>query len=364
MKILQIANHCRRSGNGIVNVAVDLSCFQASRNHEVTFASAKGEYVQLLADFGVHHFDVDQRSRYPAQLIKAIFQLSRILTTFKPDIVHAHMITGAVIAKMLKPFYGYRLVTTVHNEFEPIALIMGVGDRVIAVSDAVFHSLVSRGIPEHKIAVARNGAVGSPRRNGNIPSVQLCHPAIVCLAGMNHIKGIADLIDAFEIVSHRHAEAQLYLVGDGPQRAEFQALASSLSSAKRVHFVGFVEDPRGYLREADIFVLASRSESFGLAITEAREAGCAVVATNAGGIPEALDGGQAGVLVPPRDPDILASALGDLLNDPDQRAKLASRAREGLDKFSIARMGAEVENIYEAALRNIDVPNPRGDQRI
>jgi glycosyltransferase involved in cell wall biosynthesis len=355
MKILQIANHCRRSGNGIVNVAVDLSCFQASKNHEVAFASAKGEYIQLLADFGVHHFDVDQRSRSPAQLTKTIFQLSRIFAQFSPDIVHAHMITGAVIAKMLKPFHRYRLVTTVHNEFELTAPIMRVGDRVIAVSGAVLHSLVARGIPKHKIVVVRNGAIGSPRLNGNIPSVQLSHPAIVCLAGMNYRKGIADLIEAFEIVSHCHAEAQLYLVGDGPQRFDFQALAGSLSSAKRIHFVGFVEDPRGYLREADIFVLASRSEPFGLVITEAREAGCAVVATNVGGIPEALDGGQAGVLVPPGNSDILASALGDLLDDPDQRAKLACRARDGLDKFSVARMGAEVENIYHAALGNFDV---------
>jgi glycosyltransferase involved in cell wall biosynthesis len=355
MKILQLANHCRRSGNGIVNVAVDLSCFQASKNHEVAFASGKGEYTRLLSDFGVHHFEVDQRSRYPAQLIKIIIQLSRLLSQFRPDIVHAHMITGAVIANMLKPFYGFRLVTTVHNEFQRTAPIMGVGDRVIAVSDAVMHSLVARGIPKYKIMVVRNGPIGSPRRNATIPSMILSHPAIVCLAGMNHIKGIADLIDAFEILSHRHAEAHLYLVGDGPQRAQFQSLASSLSSANRIHFVGFIEDPRGYLREADVFVLASHNESFGLAITEAREVGCAVVATNVGGIPEALDGGRAGVLVPPRHPDILASTIGDLLDDPDQRAKLARRAREGIDNFSVARMGAEVENIYESALGNIEM---------
>jgi glycosyltransferase involved in cell wall biosynthesis len=97
---------------------------------------------------------------------------------------------------------------------------------------------------------------------------------------------------------------------------------------------------------SDIFVLASRRDSIGLVLMEARQAGCAIVATAVDGIPEALDKGAAGVLVPAQDPAAMAAAFRKLLRDDGLRHKLQQRAREGCDYFSCSRMNDDVEEVY------------------
>jgi glycosyltransferase involved in cell wall biosynthesis len=352
MKILQLTNHCRRSGNGIVNVAVDLACAQAADGHQVAFASAGGDYASLLASRGIRHFEVDQRSRAPQKLAIAAFRLYRVLREFRPDVVHAHMMTGAVLAKTFAPLFGYAMVTTVHNEFQKSASVMRLGDRVIAVSDAVAAALAKRRFPRGKIKVVYNGTVGTlrlPAMDG-VAVERLNRPAIVTVAGLYHRKGIADLIDAFGPIASRHATAHLYIVGDGPQRGVFEAMARASPAQDRIVFAGFCTDPRSYMRAADIFVLASHEEPFGLVLTEAREAGCAIIATDVGGVSEALDGGAAGILVPARRSDLLANALIGLLDRPEDREKLRARAVRNLDVFSVTRVSRETLAVYNDAL--------------
>jgi glycosyltransferase involved in cell wall biosynthesis len=117
-----------------------------------------------------------------------------------------------------------------------------------------------------------------------------------------------------------------------------------------VHFLGFQRDPTPLLRAADIFVLASRRESLPIVIGEARAAGCAIVATSVDGVPESLDDGRAGVLVPARDPAALAVALDRLLSDPAARARQAAAAGEGLARFKVERMVDETLALYRSSL--------------
>jgi glycosyltransferase involved in cell wall biosynthesis len=348
MKILHLANHCHRVGNGIVNVAVDLACSQSARGHQTAFASAPGEYVELLARHGVRYFEVDQRSRVPWRLTAASAALSAVLRQFQPDIVHAHMMTGAVLGKMFRPWFKYRMVTTAHNEFPRSVILMRVGDRVIATSAASASALVRRGIPKDKIRVVHNGVLDTPRLDqlSSESALSLQQPAIVTVAGLYWRKGIADLIEAFDAVSRRNLNAHMYIVGDGPQRHEFQAQARQCFGHSRIHFAGFVPDPRPYYQQADIFVLASHQETFGLVITEARQAGCAVVATNVGGIPEALDGGEAGILVPPYRSDLLGSALIRLIQAPAELERLRRKARQNLEVFTVKRASAQTMDVY------------------
>jgi len=107
-----------------------------------------------------------------------------------------------------------------------------------------------------------------------------------------------------------------------------------------------VPDPRPYYQQADIFVLASHQEPFGLVLTEARQAGCAVVATDVGGIPEALDGGEAGILVPPHRADFLGSVLIRLLEAPGELDRLRRRARHDLERFTVSRASAQTLDVY------------------
>jgi glycosyltransferase involved in cell wall biosynthesis len=232
---------------------------------------------------------------------------------------------------------------------------MGLADRVIAVSNAVAQSMARRGIAQKKLQVISNGTLGSPRTRqiGEYVPVLLQHPAIATVAGMYRRKGIAELIDAFAQIAWDFPEAHLYIVGNGPDRSLFEAKAQSTSVADRIHFEGFQPEPQRYLLSTDIFVLASHREPFGLVLSEAREAGCAIIATDVDGIPEALDGGQAGLLVPPADSQALAAALVQLLSDPNVLHTWKKQAQHNLDWLTAGRVNEETLAVYEELTKSL-----------
>ncbi len=351
MRILHILNHIQKIGNGIVNVTIDLACLQAQAGHEVAVASSGGEFEELLADYGVRHFKIDQRRR-PVTLIKATRRFRAIVKAFKPDILHAHMMTGVVLAKLLKRNAKYAIVSTVHNEFQRSATLMGLADRVIAISQAVAVSMQQRGISASKLRVVANGTLGSPRCRPLFETepLPLHRAAITTVAGMFHRKGIKTLIDAFTEVS-MHFSAHLYLVGDGEDRAEFERHARKSLAVDRIHFEGFQPEPQRYLLATDIFVLASDREPFGLVLSEAREAGCAIVATHVDGIPEVLENGKAGLLVPPRDVSALVKALTQLLSNSKQLELWKQRASQNLGWLSVKRVHQETLKVYEDVIQ-------------
>ncbi|MBK1986709.1 glycosyltransferase family 4 protein [Sphaerospermopsis aphanizomenoides BCCUSP55] len=363
MRILHITNHVQKIGNGIVNVAVDLACLQTKKGFDVAVASAGGEYETLLANHGICHFQLDQ-SRKPVNMIKAAWRYREIIKEFQPDIVHAHMMTGVVLAGILRNSSEYSLVSTVHNEFQRSAVLMGLADRVIAVSHAVADSMIRRGIPAKKLRVVANGTLNSPRHRKiqDYQPIPLHHPAITTVAGMYTRKGIGELIEAFSLISKDFPQAHLYLVGDGPDRAMFETIINSKQFRdkglhQRIHFEGFQPEPQRYMLSTDIFVLASHCESFGLVLTEAREAGCAIVASDVDGIPETLDHRQAGILVPPKDSQKLAHALAQLLSDAKLLQRWKFRAKQNLERFSAARVNEETLTVYRELMREYDVIN-------
>jgi len=348
MKILHIVNHVKKAGNGIVNVAVDLACLQAQEGHQVAIASAGGEYQSLLQEYSVEHFTLIQ-DRKPQIIVKAIAQTNKILTTFQPDIIHVHMITGVILAWMFKFKHQYTLIATVHNEFQKTAILMGLADQVIAVSEAVANALVKRGIPQAKISVVFNGTLDSPRTlcvNKYTPA-SLQHPAIVSVAGMYKRKGIDTLIAAFAQIAPEFLDIHLYLVGDGPDRSLFEEQAFNTNCSQRIHFEGFCSSPQTYLLATDIFVLASVHDPCPLALIEAREAGCAIIATAVDGIPEILEQGKAGILVPPQNPHLLAEALTRLLSDRQLKLEYARLAKENLPRYSAIRVNQETLSVYQ-----------------
>lgn len=354
LRILHLLNTVRETGNGIINTAMDLAWGQAALGHEVHVASAGGEFESRLRTWNVQHHRLDQRRR-PLTLWRATYQLRALLDEHRIDVVHAHMMTGVVLARAARRARapgGPLLVGHVHNVYQRSAKLMALADITLCCGTMVRTVLERAGVPSTKLRVVLNGTVGSPRLPDpvSVRPASLSHPAIVTVAGMNERKGIADLIAAFGLLASAHPTARLHLVGDGPQREEFERLAERSPAAARIHFEGFQSDPTPWLRAADIFVLASRRESFPIVIGEARAAGCAIVATDVDGVPESLDDGKAGVLVPARDPAHLAAAMGGLLADPALRARQSAAALDGLDRFRVERMVAETVALYRSAL--------------
>jgi glycosyltransferase involved in cell wall biosynthesis len=362
MRILHILNDVTDRGNGIVNTAIDLAIEQARQGSVVAVASAGGGYEHLLERAGVLHLHVDQ-SRRPTRILRALPLLHRHIRHFRPDIVHAHMRTGLLLAWLcawLRARHNrFALIGHVHNVHDRESIVMGLADRVIAVSQSVARTMAGRGIQKQKICVVLNRTLGNRRQlplDAITPAV-LAAPSIVTVCGMSHRKGIEELIAAFELVAEQCPSAHLYLVGDGPQRSLFESIAHRSRWSSQIHFEGFQPVPQAYMLSADVFVLASRRESFGLVLVEARQAGCAIVATDVDGIAEALHGGQAGILVPAQNVEALASALCRVLQNPLERSAWQRKARQGIGMYSVHVMASQVQEVYAQLIGNETCPD-------
>jgi glycosyltransferase involved in cell wall biosynthesis len=352
MRVLQLLNHTNRL-NGHVHAAVDLACAQAKLGHDVAMASGGGDFDTLLAANKVKTLQVVHERR-PAPLLKGLGQLYRLVRDWHPDVVHAHMMTSAILAWPVCKSAGIPLVTTVHNEFEKSSILMGLGTRVIAVSDVVGSSMQKRGISKSRLHVVLNGTIGAARFDGKdrTPS-HLDAPAVIFVGGQHPRKGLPDLFKAFETVHAKFPAARLYIVGDGPHREEYMRLVSKMDCASVVTFMGALDDPFPLLLGADIFVLPSHADPAPLVLSEAREAGCAIVATEVDGIPQLLEDGRAGILVPARDPAALSAAICSLIENADTLQEWKKRSQFSIGHLTIERVARETLEIYAAASRQI-----------
>jgi glycosyltransferase involved in cell wall biosynthesis len=350
LRIVHLLNELAQLGNGIVNVAIDLAVDQSRSGHDVTVAAPRGAYAELLRANGVKHYILEPPSGL--RPLRGAMRLRSYVRRNRPDIIHAHMMSGAVTGRLACVRTKTALVTTVHNSWQRHAVLMRLGHRVIAVSDAVRSDMIGRGVPEGRIETVLNGTIGTVRAPaGEWPApITLGHPNVLTVAGMFERKGIADLIEATALVRERVPTVTTYLVGDGADRMTFERLAHERGLGGSVVFLGFRADVEEMMRQADVFVLASHADSNPLVIPEARAAGLPIVATRVDGIPESLDDGDAGLLVPPRSPDALANAITGLLLDSAHRERLRAASQRNLERLTVRRMASETLSVYRRAI--------------
>lgn len=352
MRVMQLLNHTNRL-NGHVHAAVDLACAQAKLGHSVAVASGGGDFDALLAANKVEAMVVSHERR-PATLVRGLGVLYRLVRDWRADVVHAHMMTSAILAWPVCKLLGIPLVTTVHNEFQRSSILMGLGTRVIAVSGAVGQSMQKRGISKSRLKVILNGTIGSARFEGKDRTPRrLDFPAIVFVGGQHPRKGLPDLFAAFNALYKKHPGARLYIVGDGPCLDTYTNLVSSLECASAVNFMGAQDDPFPFLLGADVFVLPSHADPAPLVLSEAREAGCAIVATDVDGIPELLEYGKAGILVPARDPARLSEVLCLLVQNSETLREWRKKSQFNIDYLRIERVARQTLEVYADAFREV-----------
>lgn len=349
MKILHVLKHSFR-GNGHVHVAVDLACAQADAGHDVVFAHAQGSYDGLLTDHGVRLALVTEPTerRYA---VRSLIDLVGHARRLGPDVIHAHMMSSAVLSLPTALVTRSALVTTVHNSFESHSSLMRLGTLAVAVSHGEHERLLEEGFSARRTVTVLNGAVGSPREQLPKDDIgSLDQPSIMTLSGLHGRKAVDDVIRAFSQVLPDFPTWHLNIVGGGPDLEKLQALVNRLELERSVRFLGSTLTPGYLLENASIFASASLAEPFGLTVAEARAAGCAIVATCVGGIPEVLEHGRAGILVEPSSPGQLADAFRTLMGDPAALREWQSRALRGNAAFAVARMARDYDDIYRRAI--------------
>ena len=289
------------------------------------------------------------------------------LRRLRPDVVNVHF-ASAEAAFFLKhrPALGYKLVLSVHGSdvFRPNAddaacldELLAKADAVTAVTPALVEAVRERGVEARLI---ENGvdadfwAAGGDR--GPTP------PNVLTVGRLAKVKGHDVLIDALAQVPRRVPGAMLTVVGDGPERAALERRAEMRGI--EAEFVGSLppEAIRERMRDARVFALPSRSEGLPLALLEAMAAGLPAVASAVGGVPAVLPP-DAGTLVPPEDPDRLATALVEYLADEKAAKAAGARARAEAGKYSAAAADAAYLQILTAD-PSPPTPDPaRGEAR-
>ena len=349
MRIMHLLKHGVR-GNGHVHVAVDLACVQAEAGHEVSLVSSGGSYDQLLSDHGVRVATIPESGGVKGTIRSAagLLQLARLI---RPDVLHAHMMSSAVLGFPVAKLVGAPLITTMHNSFEKHSVLMRLGKVVVAVSEAERRLLLSRGYPASKVVTVLNGAAGSPREELEADDIgTLARPCVMTLSGLHRRKAVGDVIAAFAEVLPDFPNWHLNVIGWGPDRERLEHVVAELGVEESVHFLGSTVAPRPLLLTADIFASASLADPCPLAVAEARAAGCAIVATAVGGVPEIVDHGKAGQLVPASDPPAMAAAFRNLMGDPELLASWRARASHGSEYFTVTRMTKDYDRVYESML--------------
>lgn len=212
-------------------------------------------------------------------------------------------------------------------------------DAYVAVSAAVEAGLVAQGAPPDRIRTILNGVdVEAVRREAEEHANDAGDAVaqVVCVGRLMPVKGIEYLIRAAVHVP----DARFVIAGEGPLEPELRQLVDSLGLSERVRFAGYVSSAAAVLAAADVVAMPSLSEGLPLVAIEAGALGKPVVATRVGGIPEIVEDGVTGLLVPPEDPGALGTAIRRLLEDEGLRLRMGAAAAERVERhFDVHAMG-------------------------
>ncbi|MDP9821542.1 glycosyltransferase [Nocardioides massiliensis] len=327
---------------GAEAVAADLVLEARRRGHDVLLASAGGFRADDVAAQGVAHLAVPMDGRSARDLARAVRTLRTSFTASPPDLVHAHNVKAALVARLAA---GRRcpVLVTLHGvpagELRLAARILRrCADHVVAVSPYVATQLADHGYPADRVTVVANAVtpLALPERQQARAELDLdeAAPVALCLARFADQKRHDLLLDAW---TETPDDALLLLAGDGPTLPRVRAQVERLGLTDRVRLLGPRTDVPRLLAATDLVVLPTDWEGLPISLLEAMSSGVPVVASAVGGVRDTL--GPALRLVPPGTAAALARALTDLLADRDERARLAHRGRRLVhDEFGPDRM--------------------------
>ncbi|MDI6591320.1 MAG: glycosyltransferase family 4 protein [Patescibacteria group bacterium] len=178
---------------------------------------------------------------------------------------------------------------------------------------------------------------------------------IMTIARLEKVKGIEYLIKAFNIVKSQIVNCKLLIIGEGSERKNLENLVEKLNLKNKVKFLGQIPNEKipEYLSVADCFVLPSLKEGFGIAILEAQAAGVPAVATKVGGIPDIIRDEETGILVEPKNSQVIAQAIIKIFSDPEFGQSLVQNAKANLEKYNWSKIAQRINAIYQKLLKII-----------
>ena len=305
----------------------------------------------------------------------ALAGLVRLMRRVRPHVVHTHTAKAGTLGRVAAHLTRVPVVVhtyhghVFHGYFSPgrTRIFLGVErtlarwtDGLLAVSETVRRELLALGVgsPARFRVVplgldldrygGADAARGILRAELGLPAEA---PVVAIVARLVPIKAHEVFLEAARRVRQALPASRFLVVGDGERRAALEALAAELGLGTSVHFLGWRRDLERVYADATVVALTSRNEGSPTSLIEAMAAGRPVVATRVGGVPDLVEDGVTGRLVPPDDAGALATALVTLLRDPERRRTLGMAARERVfPAFTAARLVADVDALYAELL--------------
>ena len=371
---MRLAIVCYPTHGGSGAVASELAIGLAEGGHDVHVVSYAVPFRLRRFHPGVRFHEVEIASyplfRYPPYTLGLATKLAEVAGESGLDVIHAHYaVPNAVSGFLAREIIGNgrtRLVTTLHGTDITLVGADKSFDRVIRFalerSDAV--TAVSRYLAERTrrdfsphlpVEVIPNFVDTAPPPSDPAPCArEVWAPQgeriLMHVSNFRPVKRISDVVRVFEAVRHR-LPAKLVLVGEGPERLFAQQLVRELELGGDVVFLGQQDDIQGLLACADLLLLPSEQESFGLTALEAMVARVPVIATSIGGLPEVVADGECGRLFPVGEVAGMAAEAVRLLSDPAARKAMGAAGRErAIRLFAREVVLPRYEDLYRRVL--------------
>ena len=343
---------------GISRHVLLLAKEQATR-HRVSVITPSGSATSLLDDNAIPWLamPIGASQKNPWHATQAVTGLLAYVRRERVDILHAHHRYPALLARLVAAILSdVHAVATCHYLVDDVRHASYPVERIIAVSEATRRHLIERlGVKDDRICVVPNVLAPADRQSQTDAACPMMRvdgevPLLVGVGRLEHDKGFSTLIEAAARLRNRPKPPAVIIVGDGPMRGELETLARE--RGVELWISGIVPSVWPYLRRADVFVHPSLVETFGLAVAEAGLAGCAVVCSNVGGLPELVSDQITGMLVPPQDPGALAQAIADLLDDEPKRQRLSVALHDSIAARARPEVMADATaEVYASVLR-------------
>jgi N-acetyl-alpha-D-glucosaminyl L-malate synthase BshA len=355
-------------------VASELGLALARRGHQVHFISYAVPF--RLREFHPNVFlhEVDVASyplfKYPPYVLGLATKIVEVAQEYGLDIIHAHYAvphaTSAYLARQILNSQKLKVITTLHGTditlvgadksfFSVIKFSIEQSDGVTAVSNYLKQRTMEEFEIRREIKVvynfidSRKGQSlmrGPCRREMYAPAGE---KVLMHASNFRPVKRVSDVVRIFAKV-RAQMPAKLLLVGEGPERLFIQQLVKELKLRDDVRFLGEVDYIEQVLHCADLFVLPSEQESFGLVALEAMNCGVPVIGAQTGGVPEVVVHGETGFLFPVGEINLMAQAALDLLGDEEKHRRFVVASRQRAQQFDIEKVLPEWEDYYREVL--------------
>lgn len=372
MKVAFVITRSDTIGGAQIHVKDLASTLLANGYEAKVFVGQGGVFTEILREAGIPCQSLKhlERDINPVKDFRAFLELKAALSSYAPDLVTCHSSKAGWLGRIAASNLGIPVVFTAHcwaytEGVTPARRAVyklaerfaaPLASRIITVSDFDRRSAIQAGVGKNgQLITVWNGIRNTVHE---IKEERVGQPVrLITVARLDNQKNHAGLFQALAMLENTNWV--LDIIGEGPLEASLQAMAVSLGIDKQVNFMGFRKDVPQLLATAQAFILVSHWEGLPLSILEAMQSGLPVIASDVGGVNEALVDGETGFLVPRDDVTALRDRIAQLLEDQALRTRMGQAGRHHYEQcFTLDRMVGETLAVYQNVLHEFSKAKP------